>query len=175
MQYQIEVPFQAGGITDHDGGIRPVSQKKVPGHLLLRGMCHQGISARKIGNYVSAAVAFAEAKSIFDCFSRPVPGVLIHSGEPVKKSAFPYIGISYQRNKLLPGVGFADLNLRSVCGTDGNDSAANQKSGRIACRALSHTANGCPLHKAQVPEPAAGGARTGKRQDFGSLFRFHII
>ena len=35
--------------------------------------------AARIGNYVSAAVAFAEAKSIFDCFSRPVPGVLIHS------------------------------------------------------------------------------------------------
>ena len=96
MQDQVQVPLQAGGVTDHHGPIPAAEAEEVPGGLLLGGVGQKGIGAGEVHKEDALPVADAPPLGGGHCLSRPIPGVLVQIGQGVKDGAFPHVWVAGQ-------------------------------------------------------------------------------
>lgn len=93
LQNQIEVSSrQVASQTTTAASLFPKQIK--PLQRPLPGKGHDGVGARQIDKKVSLTMIFASSTGIGNGFSRPVSGVLVHSSQGIKDSAFADVGIS---------------------------------------------------------------------------------
>ena len=114
LQYQHQIPLQGSGVADYDDPFRPGGTQEIPGHLLFRGVGQQGIGPRQVHQHPPMPASAGQGHGL----SRPVSGVLPHTGKRIEQGAFAHIGI--------PGQGDAALfyGLRAIQSSMANGSAA---------------------------------------------------
>ena len=102
LQNQIQVAFQASGITDHHYRVwHPTilpEADKIPRDLLFCRMRHERIGTGNINQQVFPAVMCTAPLRTADRFTRPVAGMLIHTGQGIEYRAFTHVWIAGQGN-----------------------------------------------------------------------------
>ena len=101
LQHQVQVALQAGGVADHHDAVRPAEADKIPGHLFLRGMRHEGICTGDIHQNGVHPLMGVVPLGVGNGFSRPIAGMLIQAGQLVEHGAFPHVGVARQGDDLI--------------------------------------------------------------------------
>lgn len=96
LKNQIQVTFQAGGVTDCNDHIRLTETEKIPGSFFLGGVRFQGVCAGKIHKHIILPFKTEMPLCFGHGLARPVACMLVHAGEGVENAAFSHIGITRQ-------------------------------------------------------------------------------
>ncbi len=89
LQDKIQVSFEAGSVAYHyhrvgNACFGRTKTDKIPCYFLLSGMSKQRICTWNIYHNIAVISASASSLSVADGFSRPIAGMLLHSGKRIK-------------------------------------------------------------------------------------------
>jgi hypothetical protein len=166
-------------------------------------MGHQRISTGNIHHDVGFLLGLAGTLCVGDCLSRPVAGVLVHTGQSVEDRAFAYVWVSSQGNHLVawrlslnnqsgingfdshravckahsdtPGLQCVNQDISAIFGTDCDYGPPDQKSRWVVSRASAQTFHIRIFNQPNIQQAAPHAPGGLQRDDGGVLTGLYII
>ena len=101
LHRQMQISPEAGGVRHQHGDIGTAAADEVPGDLLLRRVCPQGVGPRQVDEPEGRALPRVGALRYRHRFPGPVACVLAHARQGVEHRGFSHVGVARQRRCVL--------------------------------------------------------------------------
>ena len=105
LQHEVQVAFEARGVDDHHGHVRPAEQDELASHLLVGAARLQRVGARQVDELHARAAMRERSLGADDGLAGPVAGVLPQAGEGVENRALAHVRVAGEGHEDVPLVG----------------------------------------------------------------------